>query len=362
MANCYSERQNNGFFTLLENQLLNLEPTSTFALGAMTYGTDFCSVYSPPEKENGFGRTLFHYLNDNGEKGDEVGLIFFGEMCHSSHGTQISAKGNHSLGRNPKPILDDTVVKDVLVLRPLTGIDPENTFLEDAFSNQVSTLQEIMVEAAKMAPKSSFVTSWLLPTDPQSQSNDNGLIKITMPPKYKVSGTKGEARKKKNLLVPSVPKQEISDTESVSEAGSDGTDGPSSRVKVGALYDPNLLPDHRGKYFQHPNAKLVQQDMVDEEENLIVPWDMPKKLREGTVVLVEATLVCWHISDRKVYQIQGHRLRVLAASDEDIETFEIPNFPNSNIPTEQTPSSSPRKKASCAFSSFAPPTKKARYE
>jgi hypothetical protein len=102
MANCYSERQNNGFFTLLENQLLNLEPTSTFALGAMTYGTDFCSVYSPPEKENGFGRTLFHYLNDNGEKGDEVGLIFFGEMCHSSHGTQISAKGNHSLGRNPK--------------------------------------------------------------------------------------------------------------------------------------------------------------------------------------------------------------------------------------------------------------------
>jgi hypothetical protein len=32
----------------------------------------------------------------------------------------------------------------------------------------------------------SFVTSWLLPTDPQSQSNDNGLIKITMPPKYKV--------------------------------------------------------------------------------------------------------------------------------------------------------------------------------
>jgi hypothetical protein len=151
---------------------------------------------------------------------------------------------------------------------------------------------------------------------------------------------------------------------------------------VGALYDPNLLPDHRGKYFQHPNAKLVQQDMVDEEENLIVPWDMPKKLREGTVVLVEATLVCWHISDRKVrlsrscifasntqlthniqvYQIQGHRLRVLAASDEDIETFEIPNFPNSNIPTEQTPSSSPRKKASCAFSSFAPPTKKARYE
>jgi hypothetical protein len=43
-----------------------------------------------------------------------------------------------------------------------------------------------------------------------------------------VSGTKGEARKKKNLLVPSVPKQEISDTESVSEAGSDGTDGKTS--------------------------------------------------------------------------------------------------------------------------------------
>ncbi|KAF8160295.1 hypothetical protein BJ912DRAFT_936047 [Pholiota molesta] len=255
-------------------------------------------------------------------------------MCHSSHGTQISAKGNHSLGCNPKPILDDTVVKDVLILRPLTGVDLENTFLEDAFSNQVSTLQEIMVEAAKMAPKS---------------SNDNGLIKIMMPQKYKTTGMKGEAPKKKNLLVSSVTKQEILDMETVSDAGSEGSDGPSrTRVKLGTLYDPNLLPDHRAR--------------LDEEDSLIVPWDMPSKLREGMVVLVKATLVCWHISERKIYQIQGHHLQVLSASDEDVETFEIPNFPTSNIPTEQTPSSSPRKKASSAFSSFAPPSKKACYE
>jgi hypothetical protein len=79
-------------------------------------------------------------------------------------------------------------------------------------------------------------------------------------------------------------------------------------IALGALYDPNLLPDHRGRYFQHKAAKLVQLDMVDIDDNLIAPWDMADKLREGTVVLVEATLVCWHIAgkgngdrDKKVY-------------------------------------------------------------
>lgn len=56
-----------------------------------------------------------------------------------------------------------------------------------------------------------------------------------------------------------------------------------------------MLPDHRGNYFKHVNAKLVQLDIRDETDVLIPPWNMCQKLRPGTIVLINATLVCWHI-------------------------------------------------------------------
>ncbi|KAF8202894.1 hypothetical protein BJ912DRAFT_920135 [Pholiota molesta] len=362
MANCYFDRQNNGFFTQLEEQLRAIEPTSTFALGTMSYGCEFHCAYFPPEKEGGFGRTQFYLGGNKDERGDELGLIFFGE---------ISAKGNHSVGRIPKPITDETIVKDVLVLRPLMGVQTEGNFLDDAFLNQVSTLEEILIEddrVASLHPKSlftnlsieAFTTSWFLPSDPLSEIKDNGLIKITMPPKYKVpnakDSVKGEAPKKKNLLAPPIVADQgnISNNDTLSDAVADGSSGPA--IALGALYDPNLLPDHRGRYFQHKAAKLVQLDMVDIDDNLIAPWDMADKLREGTVVLVEATLVCWHIAgkgngdrDKKIYQIQGHRLRVLSESDEVVEVFDIPDLPMLAAGSSEASSSSPRKKASSEF-------------
>ena len=67
-------------------------------------------------------------------------------------------------------------------------------------------------------------------------------------------------------------------------------------VKRGALYSPDLLPDyHCGSYFQLKNAKLVQQDIWDDDNKLISPWEMYDKLRVGTIVLIDSTLKCWHI-------------------------------------------------------------------
>ena len=66
-------------------------------------------------------------------------------------------------------------------------------------------------------------------------------------------------------------------------------------VERGALYSPDLLPDHRGSYFQRKNAKLVQQDIWDDDNNLITPWETYDKLRVGTIVVVDSTLICWHI-------------------------------------------------------------------
>ncbi len=84
-----------------------------------------------------------------------------------------------------------------------------------------------------------------------------------------------------------------------------------NEVAVGSFYDPNLLPDHRGDYFKHVNAKLVQLDIRNEENNLIPPWDMYDKLRPGTIVLVDASLVCWHIFTKGRGDHLDRKVRIL---------------------------------------------------
>jgi hypothetical protein len=108
-------------------------------------------------------------------------------------------------------------------------------------------------------------------------------------------------------------------------------------IRLGAKHDPNLLPDHQGPYFKYANAKLIQLDICDIDNNVILP-------RPGTVVLINLTLHWWVIKDKDtdrikkvsfppslafitstwVYQVNTRSLRVLAKSDGDIEIPRIP--------------------------------------
>jgi len=163
-----------------------------------------------------------------------------------------------------------------------------------------------------------------------------------------------------------------------------------SSIQVGAYYPLEMLPDHRGDYFQHEHAKLLQHEIFDVDDKLIPPWEMYKNLKIRTVILVETTLICWHIPDcdgsgsggsakkivrpafhdnfeeftvkkkLQIYQIQGHRLRILSESDEPIETREPPILIHPS--TESTSSTSPRKKPSSAFADFQSPAKKIRHD
>ena len=153
------------------------------------------------------------------------------------------------------------------------------------------------------------------------------------------------------------------------------------------MYDPDLLPDHRGDLFQHKNAKLVQHDIKDANDNLVAPWEMHDKLRPGTVVVVDSTLVCWHIPNKglsrarkvrlthyescirvptkktipKVYQVQGHRVQILNESSEPIEELDIPILPRKLEETRLSFDTSPRKAPSSAFSTFGSASKKPRH-
>ena len=95
-------------YNFIENRLLTLDPKMTMALGKLTYHTDFHPHYFPPDKEGNFGKTLYKkstpikVAEDGSEtSSDELGLVFFGEICSSVYGTAIYAKGNHYAG-SPK--------------------------------------------------------------------------------------------------------------------------------------------------------------------------------------------------------------------------------------------------------------------
>lgn len=91
-------------YSFIEKSLLSLDPVTTMALGKLTYHTDFHPHYSAPEKEGGFGKTLYKKSPPNKEvEADELGLVFFGEVCPSVYGTAISAKGNHYAGTAKYP-------------------------------------------------------------------------------------------------------------------------------------------------------------------------------------------------------------------------------------------------------------------
>ena len=100
----------NDLYNFIENRLLTIDPEMTMALGKLTYLDNFHPHYFPPDKDGNFGKTLYKKSPPNaisqdnpGTAGDELGLVFFGEICPSAYGTAISAKGNHFAGTSNNP-------------------------------------------------------------------------------------------------------------------------------------------------------------------------------------------------------------------------------------------------------------------
>jgi hypothetical protein len=91
-------------YTYLENRILAIDPLTTMAHGKLDYHTHLRPKYTPPDKDGGFGKTLYRRppLTDDGEA-EELGLVFFGEICSSVYGTAITAKGNHYAGTADYP-------------------------------------------------------------------------------------------------------------------------------------------------------------------------------------------------------------------------------------------------------------------
>lgn len=69
-------------------------------------------------------------------------------------------------------------------------------------------------------------------------------------------------------------------------------------VQVGGFYDPALLPDYRPELFNLDKDRLVQHNIIDENEQLVPCHSLYDRLRPGTLVICKASLHGWNIGSR----------------------------------------------------------------
>ncbi|KAJ7223642.1 hypothetical protein C8J57DRAFT_1253482 [Mycena rebaudengoi] len=119
---------------------------------------------------------------------------------------------------------------------------------------------------------------------------------------------------------------------SASKAADDNLDVISKPVadrKVEDVYSPNILPDHRGPYFVHKNAKVMQRDYLDKDDSLISPNEGDTVHGDnflGTFVTKEKqNPLKYH--DNKIYHVYTSKLKILDRGIDRPWNPPIPSMP-----------------------------------
>ncbi|KAJ7130125.1 hypothetical protein C8R43DRAFT_896332 [Mycena crocata] len=340
----FEERAACGMYDELADQLSSM---GIKALGNVDCPDDFVR-YQPPHSTN---------IEFRDNAGAEFRTLIVGEVAGSIHGTVLLARYRNYFTGNFKPI-DDTKlnVKDILALTMPTCA---TTRLANFYENQTVPLRaaidhEIGIESDNPAQEF-LMRPWLRAIEDDSTQDD--IIMCHMLPKYGIPAAAGAATPQRR------GKRKLDDTSgrgsSVATPGRSTSSIPGDvrepqrqcfsclrcrvqltscvlahEIRLGALYDPRLLSDYGGAYFNQTKARLVQLDVRDGTENgknaLVPPFNFYDRLRPGTLVLISASLHIFVMNDtdangvprprkRKIYQINAHSIKILADSDAPIE-------------------------------------------
>ncbi|KAJ7154986.1 hypothetical protein C8R43DRAFT_1126376 [Mycena crocata] len=340
----YAGRAESGLYDSVADQIAAM---TTDALANIDYPDHFTRIIEDWSKN-------FKYMDKNGA---ELRTALVGEIVGPAMGTILRAHGNYFArdGDNFKPIDDKSKIKDTIAIcAPTCG----TTKMFNTYLNQINTLGQITDDDADEDARkgnSPFVRPW---TKASREGYEHDIIVTHMLPKYAVPSAAGAPKVKRT------PKRKLdqgTEEPAQSEPAETALTLPADAdIKLGAHYDPALLPDYGGDYFNHIKAKLVQLDVRDVNNKLIAPWNFYDALRPGTLVLILASLHCFLMTDenskdkkeRKIYQINAHSIRVLSESDEPVEKRTRPVAPNS---AERAISNLPARSVPAGFSSFKVP-------
>ncbi|KAF8235496.1 hypothetical protein L208DRAFT_1256595 [Tricholoma matsutake] len=283
--------------------------------------------------------------------------MLFGEIAHSSLGTQLDCKGNHYMATD-NFIIDKSKPKFCLALAKPSCATKNISIL---FNNTCSELQNVYQQLTSDEEPNQFAhTDWTKLTNPDTKSPCD-LILVHFGPIYNVPATT-------NTPAPPVgTKQKLVEDDDADDKDDDkdadnaqhntahhpteivpetGADVPTEQdIYVGAHYDPHLLSDYGGNLFCHHAAKLIQHDVRDVDLHLIPPWEYYNKLCPGTMVLCNITLHLYQMNItnakgnqpkmRKTFKLNAETIRVVAKSDLPVENQQQPVLPTST-PTSTT--------------------------
>ncbi|KAJ6485267.1 hypothetical protein DFH09DRAFT_1339789 [Mycena vulgaris] len=345
--------------TTIYDQVVATLKTMTSSLATQTFGETFSRKFDDDGK---FGK---YYSGSHKFTANIVA-----EVGSEAEGTWLAAYSK-KWPANKLPLSDSSTPQRMLIAaRCPTGATPE---LQDIYGDFLAAADYVREQDALEEEASgkhfNKVVEWLSradghPTEPAD------IMLLRLPPTYEkprnvqqnvdASPSKGRARNKKSNAQADNVEME--------------TAAPSAPAvhdrKIGDTYAPDMLPDHRGPYFAHEAAKLIQRDFRDENDNLIAPHELYSKLTEGTLFGAQISFetFVFHESNfsSKIYHIYVERLHIIDKGDGKAWSPPIPSLPSATTP------STPKKRtrdleadnavdnAFNSFKSISPPKKKSR--
>ncbi|KAJ6448506.1 hypothetical protein C8R47DRAFT_1228433 [Mycena vitilis] len=344
----YTDRADSGLYDSVADQIVDMESD---ALANLDYPEHFVRNIEEWSSNH-------RYVDLNGS---ELRVAVVGEILGPSMGTVLRAHGNYFAreGDDFKPIDDKTKVKDCLALGipTLATVKLYNTVLNQIIvAGQVTGANE---DEDFRAGRNPIVKNW---TKASKEGDDHDIMMVYMLPKYGVPASAGAPTVKRTS------KRRLDEVDA--ETGSPKTQTSANSeprredIRLGAHYEPTLLPDYGGPYFNHVKSKLVQLDVRDINNDLIPPWKFYDALKPGTLVLALVSLHCFVMTDtsgkerkeRKIYQMNAHSIRVLSDSDEPVEIRARPIAPNA---ADRATANLPGR-SNTSFSSFTVPSSPAK--
>ncbi|RXW23855.1 hypothetical protein EST38_g2033 [Candolleomyces aberdarensis] len=293
-------------------------PQQWIGSGAVAHGRDYESHYVTAKTNNGWDKLSF-----SNKSGEEFRTCIFGEMGSTNSGTAMGARGNFYIGRAGDTRLEDKPVKGIVAGDP-RGND--------------SSIQAAGVPIYKNLGRASSGRS-VAPATPTAKRTVISTASIALL-------RKGEDS------TPTATDDNIGTT-----TGNRANYVEGSVVTEETTYNVTCLSDYGGSIFQHRNSVVVQPRIIDtDNETLVQPWEIPAKLKPGTLVLMEGTFSVWFIpGGNPVYQFTASVIKILDESDEE------PQLPTKyNEAQVKTPKEMVTPKRLSAFDDFGSPSKKAK--
>ncbi|KAJ7099916.1 hypothetical protein B0H15DRAFT_796657 [Mycena belliarum] len=268
-----------------------------------------------------------------------------------------------------EPLTDDSTAQRMVIAARCPSGAPKK--LADAFQDFMAVLDTIRSDDQDEETKKreNFqVTEWANRSDGDLLKPYDIMILRLLPTYEKRVPTKGSQESSSGIARrPRNKKSSIQEDVSMDSVGvSPAVPHNIDDRKIGDTYHPDMLPDHRGPYFDHKDSKLVQRDYIDHDRRLIAPHELYAKLTEGTLFSAQISLHTFIFGGRipnKIYHIYVEQLQIHDPGYGEIWKPSIPSIPSST----STPASPQKRfkmekdeevnKASDAFNSMSPSKK-----